>query len=534
MNSKPLTLIIFLAIAIGVATPVALSAFFTRQEIIQSEKDRALAYASDALARSEAVTDQIDKGIKRLVAAGLANPCSSNGLALMKQIDLTSSYIQAIGYVSKDQMVCSSLGEEIVNVELGPVDMDRSSGVKLRLDVEFPFAKNTKFLAVERDGFVAIIDKDLPIDTTTHTKGVSLATVAYPEARVLTARGVIEQKWVNAMVPAPKTFIDGKYIVAVAGPKRYLFGAICAIPIADATARIYGASLVTVPIGFLAGILLALAAFRLAKMRTAMPAIIKRALKRKEFFLEYQPIVELSTGKWVGAEALIRWRRMEGEIVRPDLFIPVAEDNGLIQLVSAYIVDQIAAETGDLFSRFPDFHIALNLSAADLHDEATVIMLRKLAAVTGAGRGNIIVEATERVFTNHSLASAVITQLRADGFQVAIDDFGTGYSSLSYLQRSQFDYLKIDKSFVNTLNTEAATSQVTPHIIEMAKSLNLEVIAEGVETELQAQFLHERGVRYAQGWLYARPMHFEKLVQALETSAAGEDGLPDAASCLTD
>ncbi|MFL6716190.1 MAG: CSS-motif domain-containing protein, partial [Burkholderiaceae bacterium] len=113
MNIKPLTAIIILAITVGISTPVALSAFFTRQEIIRNEKDRALAYASDVLARSEAVTDQVDNGIKTLAAAGFTDPCSAPSLALMKQIDLSSSYIQAIGYVSKDKMVCSSLGTEV-------------------------------------------------------------------------------------------------------------------------------------------------------------------------------------------------------------------------------------------------------------------------------------------------------------------------------------------------------------------------------------------------------------------------------------
>lgn len=527
MNIKPLTVITILAFITGIAAPVALSAFFTRQEIVRSEKERALAYASDALARSEAVTDQIDNGIKALVAAGNNDPCSTSSLALMKQIDLSSSYIQAIGYVSGNKMVCSSLGMDVTDVELGPVDMDRSAGVKLRLNVEFPFTKDAKFLAVERDGYVAIIHKDLPIDTTTHTDGVSLATVAYPEARILTSRGVIDQKWVNALSRGTKTFIDRNYIVAISGPKRYYFGAICAIPMADLTSRIYAASLVTIPIGFLAGVLLTWAAFRLAKLHMALPAIMKRALKRKEFFLEYQPLVDLSTGKWIGAEALIRWRRITGEIVRPDIFIPVAEDNGLIQLVSRYVVNQIAAEIGDLFTQFPGFHIALNLSAADLHDEATVIMLRELAAATGGRRGNFIVEATERSFTNHDLASAVITQLRVEGFPVAIDDFGTGYSSLAYLERSKFDYLKIDRSFVSTLNTGAATSEVTLHIIEMAKSLRIELIAEGVETASQAQFLRERGVRYAQGFLYSRPMRFEALVRALGESLASGERLKD-------
>jgi sensor c-di-GMP phosphodiesterase-like protein len=520
MNIKPLMLVNFFAAVVGVLAPVALSVYVTRQEAIRTEKDQALFYALDVLARSEAVIDQIDSGIKRLAAAGTSDPCSASSQALMKKIDLSSSYIQAIGHIAGNRIVCSSLGVEVDGIDLGPVDIVRPSGARLWLNVEFPFENGVKFLAMEREGFVAIIHKDLPIDTTTHVKGASLATIAYPEARVITASGHIEPKWVSAIAVKSTTFIDNNYVVAVAAPTKYHIGAICALPISEIDKRIYVTSLVTIPVGLLASVLLAWVMFQIAKLRTAMPAVIKSALRRKEFFLEYQPMVELSTGKWIGAEALIRWRRAKGEIVKPDVFIPIAEDSGLIQEMSQYVVDEIAAEAGELFRRFPDFHIGINLAAADLHDDATVLMLRKLAAATGARRSCIIVEATERSFTDHNLAGNVIAKLRAEGFPVAIDDFGTGYSSLSYLERIKFDYLKIDKSFVDTLNTDAPTSEVILHIISMAKSLKIEMIAEGVETEMQAQFLREHGIQYAQGWLYGTSLPLAELLHALETSAS--------------
>jgi sensor c-di-GMP phosphodiesterase-like protein len=520
MKIKPLTVVNFIAALVGVLVPIGLSVYVTRQEAINTERDRALFYAQDVLARTEAVTDQIDDGIKKLVAAEDGNPCSTSNQALMKRIDLSSSYIQAIGHIAGNRVLCSSLGAEGGELDLGPVDMVRPSGVRLWLNVDFPFAKEVKFLAVERDGFVAIIHKDLPIDTSTYIDGVSLATVAYPEARVVTRRGHIDPRWVSRITTTSTTFIDDKHIVAVAAPRKYFLGTVAALPISELNKRIYATSLMTIPVGLLASALLAWAIFQIARARTAMPAVLKCALKRREFFLEYQPLVELSTGKWVGAEALIRWCRTKGEIVKPDVFIPVAEDNGLIQQVTQYVVNEIASEAGALLRRFPDFHIAINLAAVDMQDDATVLMLRKLAAAIGVRHNCIIVEATERTFTDHGRASTVIAKLRAEGFPVAIDDFGTGYSSLSYLERIRFDYLKIDKSFVDTLNTDAATSEVILHIISMAKSLKIEMIAEGVENESQAQFLRERGVQYAQGWLYGKPMPFSAFLDAFENSAS--------------
>lgn len=506
------------AIAIAIISgPIVLSILLAHSQGVEAEKLRAVEYAHEVLTRSEAMVDQMWASFNKLQQSDVADPCSEAQLTIMRELDLVSSYIQAVGYIVDDKLLCSSLGRAVGELPLGQVDYVSRAGVRGRINVSFPFVPGQKFAVLEKNGYAVIINKDLPIDITTLGEDISLALFSPVKASFVAQKGVLKTEWIGrAGEQNQLTFFDSDYVVAIVPSQRYEMGAIAALPMAYVNRKATRLALFLVPVGFTVGICCSIALSSFLRMQQSMPTMMKNALKRKEFFLEYQPVVDLENGKWVGAEALIRWRRPSGEMVRPDIFIQTAEDGGLIRRITAYVLERVVEDARELFVHYPDFHIAINLGAEDLTTHDTVVALRRVRQQLQATPGNLMLEVTERGFLNKDIGRQILRDIREEGMLIAIDDFGTGYSSLSYLETFDLDFLKIDKSFVDTLCSESATSHVVLHIIEMAKALNLQMIAEGVETERQAKFLQARGVQYAQGWLFSRPLSMARLLECLE------------------
>lgn len=521
MNKKAVVVLAVVVAVTAVVVPIIAAIDQARRQGLEAEQEHMLSYAHDVLGRSEGTAEQFDAGIRKLREARETDPCSERSLALMRDIDLSSSYLQAIGYVSQGRLVCSSLGKHGRGIDLGPADLVTSRGVAIRNNLKLPFAPDATFVALELNGYVVIVHKDQPIDIKTHERDVSLALFSLAgKGTGLSARGPVDPKWINRLGKRREVvFRDDGYVVAVVGSEKYAIGALAALPVSYLDRRIRDVAAVLIPLGLVAGLTLAYAVFWLTQRRAAMPTVLKAALKRNQFFLDYQPVVDLRTGRCVGAEALIRWRQPNGSVVRPDLFIPVAEQTGLIARITARMMRLVAGGAGQIFRAHPDFHIAINLSADDIQSDHVIEALAALIRDAGCGPANIIVEVTERGFLQADIARGMLSKIRATGVQIAIDDFGTGYSSLSYLGTFELDYLKIDKSFVDTIGTGAATSHVVKHIIEMAKALDLKMIAEGIETEAQAQYLREHGVQYAQGWLFGKPMPLHEIAKRLAHGA---------------
>ena len=538
MNNKARLMIAVCASLVVGALPIALSVVLAQRQGRQLEEERLLGYANNVLYRSERASRQAYAGIDRLNLARKGDPCAPAQIALMAEIDLASTDLQTIGYVEAGRILCSSMGNLGVGLRISsstasPAGKD---GVVLYTQVHLPIAPDMTFTIVERDGYAAVIHEAIPLDVTAaDSDTLSLATYSTRNHTFRSVRGTVKKEWLSRMSPTgATTFDDGEQFVALVVSPNYPTVTMAAAPLSDIQLQTRKVMEGLLPFGLAAGLALGLVAFLAARRQMGMPALLRRALNTRQLFLLYQPIVELQSGRCIGAEALVRWRRTDGTLVPPDVFIPVAEASGLIQRVTQQVLERVAEDAGALFAQYPAFHIGINLAAADLQSTRTVDLLGELMHKTGARAHNLLVEATERGLMDATEVRQVINAIRALGIEVAVDDFGTGYSSLSYLESFALDYLKIDKSFVDTLAIDAATSQVALHIIEMAKALKLGMIAEGVETEAQARLLQERGVQFAQGWLFARPMPMAALREYLAQQGAATipppSYLPDGAA----
>jgi EAL domain-containing protein (putative c-di-GMP-specific phosphodiesterase class I) len=254
---------------------------------------------------------------------------------------------------------------------------------------------------------------------------------------------------------------------------------------------------------------------RAESVRKEMEAEIDRALREREFLLHYQPIVELHSGYLLGVEALIRWRHPKRGMIAPAEFIPVAEETGQIVPLGRWVLAQACREVKVWQARLPEgrqVRVSVNVSAVQLAKSDICADVRKALVISEIDPGCLVIELTESVLMQNSEAVlSILNELRKIGVRVAIDDFGTGYSSLTYLHRFPIDILKIDRSFVERLGGVDGGEDFARAIITLGNTLDLEVVAEGVELEHQQRGLIELGCVAGQGYYYSRPALLHEL-----------------------
>lgn len=257
--------------------------------------------------------------------------------------------------------------------------------------------------------------------------------------------------------------------------------------------------------------------------RMSLSYALNSALRTNSFCPVYQPIWHNGKQQFIGAELLMRWKTEADETIMPDFFIDEAEKTGLIIPISLQLIKNAFMQSCELLESNPEFHLAINLSVQHFYDDNFFPELFALCNHCQVRSEQIIFELTERELLdkNQEIIIRRMEELRRKNFSLAVDDFGTGHASINYLRLFPFNYLKIDKIFVQAIGSGAVTETLNEAIINLANTLKLTIVAEGIETAEQFQFLKEHQVELMQGWHFAKAMEFDELLVFLERNKNG-------------
>lgn len=513
-RSRIIALSVVLA-TIGALAPLALMGYASWKLAIDKELKVLDRTGEDAIARAQFTFTDARKALVDIEASDVAR-CSPAHIALMRMLTINTSSVEEIGYFDNGKLRCTSWGPTEGDIGKAHVDYVTPDGLQVTLRIKPAVTRGKPMVGLHLGSHNALVTPSRFVDIGLGPD-ISLA-LTNSAGHLIDGRNGPDVDFARGHLEGKAHGIDGSEMFATVAQDGLV--AVVTEPVTKVYERLRGELLLLLPVGsFIAAFIVALVVF-FSRRRLSPRGELEIGIHRREFIVHYQPIVELSTGVCVGAEALVRWQWPSGTMVRPDLFIPLAEETGLIAAITDQIVDGVISDLGRTLEEDRSLHIAINISADDIKTGRFLDMVSLKLQKTGIRNEQIWFEATERGFIDIDAARVSLDLARKAGHSVAIDDFGTGYSSLQYLQGLPMDALKIDKSFIDTIGKGTATSSVTSHIIEMAKELGLFTVAEGVETEEQASYLREHGVTFGQGWLFSKPLPAAEFIKFHAASVA--------------
>ncbi|WP_043201493.1 EAL domain-containing protein [Pseudomonas putida] len=492
---------------LAVAVPVVFTAVLGWMLTIQSTKARLTTLAQIASDRAGSTFEQASQALKSIALTDLP-PCSPEGIDQMRIVAMNTFSVESVGY-EEDVFACTSWGPTEPRRDTWPEDFVTDDGVKVSIGVQSDSERLKPMLALQYAAFNVLIDpeqfREVALD-----EGIRVA-VGTRQGRALGPTTPNTAHFLALVHAGPTHGLKDGFLYTLV-PQRN-FTVVAAIPRQQLLSSLWQHQLYLLPVTLIIAAWLLSAVLRSWRRKLSPLAALERAVRRQEFQVHYQPLIEIESKRCVGAEALVRWRKPNGEMVPPDHFIPLAEESGLIMPITDQVIATSLHDLGEMLVADRSLHIAINLAAADVCSGRFLPILQREIAKADVQPQQIWLEVTERSFINAEAARKTIEQARQAGFIVALDDFGTGYSSLQYLQQLSLDVLKIDRSFIDNIGKPDGRDSLVSHVIEMGLALRLALVAEGVETNAQLAFLSENQVRYAQGWLFAKAMDCHQFVQ---------------------
>lgn len=504
MKRKAILAFAIAASLTGAAIPIGSALVLSWIGALRTEQGDLGAFNERLLQRAELVTAGATDAM-RLIAVSPLPACSEAHVDEMRRIAINNRFIDGLGYFENGRLRCSSWGFPQKEIRPPPADFVTAEGIGVVRSIRPQMLDTDPRISMYLGSYDVLINPARFIDQL--TDNTARVAVASDTGIVIATQNDPDPVLVTSLLTSPRPGLSDGYVYnaltrggwsVVSMRPRNLLGP-------------QRREALTVPLAVVsAAVVIGLVGW-LTRQRLSPQGELAAAVRAGQLFMLYQPVIALSTGACIGAEALVRWRRDDGTVVGPDEFIPIAEESELITTITERVVAMVLTDLGSILAAGPAFHVGINLSAQDVRTGRILDILRQALQERKIAPGQIWLEMTETGFVAIEKAREMIIRAREAGHPVAIDDFGTGYSGLQYLQDLPLSALKIAKTFLDTIGLDTAVSSVTPQIIQMARTLGLVCVAEGIETPEQYRFLAESGVEYGQGWLFSRPIPAEEV-----------------------
>lgn len=488
---------IAITLAVGL-TITAAGVLLTWYQISETDLNRAASAARDVVSSTERLLDETRSAVDR-VRPLLTKPCTPEVSAGLHRLTIGTEYIHEINFFHEDLLVCSSFGGAVPVREFISV----GDGRMLLLAKDDSVSPGAPVIILRR----YYGDRSITASVATRLTADALKQPGNHRSFALRTADMVLTAG-NHLVKEPLTRYthavhSGLYPFSVeySGDRR--------IPLALFLRDGALSLLLSVLLGATVATILWHALLRRSKE-------LSQAVRNGEIVPWYQPIVDARTGQIVGVEILARWEKPDGTVLSPASFIAEAESSELIIALTRRLSERAACELPSLLQGQPCWHVGFNVTQAHLQKAGFISECLSFTAAFPPGGISLTLELTEREpFGNSEAIRNRLEQLHASGMAIALDDFGTGYSNMEYLSRLPVDIIKLDRVFVSRIGQGAAAEQLLLSLINLARVLNLKIVAEGVETEAQANWLRERGVYWQQGFYYSPPVPQRELRQQL-------------------
>jgi sensor c-di-GMP phosphodiesterase-like protein len=507
----------WLAVLIGVAlagVPMGAFNLWIGWFIEQRGREEVEQVAKRSLAVADRRAGVIIRALTDLGRRGIGN-CSPADIEALRTANFWTTPIKEVSVVdAAGQTLCTDLG-----VALGPRLVVTSQPLTADADIVIEviqFGEHRHAMIRIRQAAsghartlaaLAPAELFLPLAAMPADAGVALA-ITTADGHLLSEGGVPQQSAVS----------DKDRFAATISSNRYNLLATASLPREQVLAAYSNLQAVGTVIGGVIALAIIGIAFILPARRGVNPvAEVERALNAGELVPYFQPVVDITSGKLRGAEVLVRWRKPDGSLVLPGTFIPLLESSGLILEVTRTLMRRVCDEVGAAYGRRPKLKVSFNLAAAHFSDETIVRDVRKIFENSPISLSQVVLEVTERQpLENLTETRRIIAALQGLGVEIAIDDVGSGHSGLSYMLKLGVDIIKIDKMFIDAIGTDRNSATIIETLIELARNLRMDIVAEGVESFEQVVFLRDLGVRAAQGYVFAPALPASSYLQLVE------------------